>query len=209
MYAEDIDLSYRLEQAGYVNYYFADATIVHFKGESTQKDIRHIRQFYKAMSQFRRKHFNSGLSRVFASGLEAAIWLRAGLGAIGRIARRPSSEQAPSPPPPSLRRTWLTGDPAAIERLRPLLNASEERSPAPDLQQADDIIFCEGERFSFKDCIAALESTAGSASSAAVSHSYRGRRQQALFYATGSQSVVGSVSRDGRGEIWVISSSPG
>jgi N-acetylglucosaminyl-diphospho-decaprenol L-rhamnosyltransferase len=218
MYAEDIDLSYRLEQAGYVNYYFADSTIVHFKGESTQKDIRHIRQFYKAMSQFRRKHFNSGVSRVFASGLEAAIWLRAGLGAIGRIGRRPSlsSEHAPSagqgPSPASPRahprHTWLTGDQGAIERLRPILDTSEGRTPAPSQQEADEIIFCEGEKFSFKDCIAALESAARSALSAALSRSYRGRRQQAMFYASGSQSVVGSASRDGRGEIWVISSSP-
>jgi GT2 family glycosyltransferase len=198
MYAEDIDLSYRLEQAGYVNYYFADATIVHFKGESSQKNIRHIRLFYKAMSQFRRKHFNSGLSRVFASGLEAAIWLRAGLGAIGRIASK-SPRQSPSP---SLRHTWLTGDPAGIERLRPLLNQAEERTPALNPQQANEIIFCEGENFSFKDCIAALES-------AALYPPRRGPRphRQVKFYATGSQSVVGSASRDGRGEIWVISSS--
>jgi hypothetical protein len=208
MYAEDIDLSYRLEQAGYVNYYFADATIVHFKGESTQKDIRHIRQFYKAMSQFRRKHFNSGLSRVFASGLEAAIWLRAGLGAIGRIARRPLSGQAPLPgqapsprqgpsaalPPP--RRTWLTGDPAGVKRLCALLPVEGERTPAPDAQHADEIIFCEGEEFSFKQCIAGLE----------ASSPYQ-PRQQAMFYAAGSQSVVGSASRDGRGEVWIISSS--
>lgn len=209
MYAEDIDLSYRLEKAGYVNYYFADATIVHFKGESTPKDIRHIRQFYKAMSQFRRKHFNSGFSRVFSSGLEAAIWLRAGLGAIGRMGRRGSPPprpplSGPSPSPgqrsPSPRRTWLTGDPVAIEHLRPLLNASEERSPAADLNQADEIIFCEGEEFSFKDCIAALES-------AARSTSPKNQRRQAKFYAAGGQSVVGSASRDGRGDIWVIPSS--
>jgi N-acetylglucosaminyl-diphospho-decaprenol L-rhamnosyltransferase len=211
MYAEDIDLSYRLEQAGYVNYYFADATIIHFKGESTQKDIRHVRQFYKAMSQFRHKHFNNGLSRVFSSGLEAAIWLRAGLGAIGRIARRPSSGQGLSPASPrrspSSRRTWLTGDPAGIERLRPFLSADGERAPAPDLTQADEIIFCEGERFSFKDCISALESTAQSASASGPHPRHRGRPQQAMFYAAGSQSVVGSANRDGRGEIWVIPSS--
>ena len=200
MYAEDIDLSYRLEQAGYVNYYFADATIIHFKGESTQKDIRHVRQFYKAMSQFRHKHFNNGLSRVFSSGLEAAIWLRAGLGAIGRVGRRPSSGQGLSSGsprrPPSSRRTWLTGDPAGIEHLRPFLSADGERTPAPDLPQADEIIFCEGGGFSFKQCIAGLE----------ASSPYRPRRQ-AMFYAAGSQSVVGSASRDGRGEIWVIPSS--
>ncbi len=200
MYAEDIDLSYRLEQAGYVNYYFAEATIVHFKGESTAKDIRHIRQFYKAMNQFRRKHFNRGFSRVFAAGLEMAIWLRAGLGAIGRIIRRPSSGlsssagQRPSSAAPH--RTWLAGDSATIGHLRPLLDAAEKRKPAPDPQEADEIIFCEGEHFSFKDCIAVLESGAPGAP-------YR-RHQHVLFYAAGSQSAVGSSSRDGKGEIWVI-----
>ena len=37
MYAEDIDLSYRIRKAGYLNYYFAESTIIHFKGESTKK----------------------------------------------------------------------------------------------------------------------------------------------------------------------------
>jgi len=36
MYGEDIDLSYRIIQAGYKNYYFADTTIIHYKGESTK-----------------------------------------------------------------------------------------------------------------------------------------------------------------------------
>jgi GT2 family glycosyltransferase len=89
MYAEDIDLSYRIEQAGYVNYYFPGTTIVHFKGESTRKDIRYIRLFYKAMSQFRRKHFNRGLPALWNWGMELAIWVRAGLGSLGRLARGP------------------------------------------------------------------------------------------------------------------------
>ena len=87
MYAEDIDLSYRLEKAGYVNFYFPGTTIVHFKGESTQKDIRYIRLFYKAMSQFRRKHFNRGLPALWNWGMELAIWVRAGLGGLGRTVK--------------------------------------------------------------------------------------------------------------------------
>jgi len=97
MYAEDIDLSYRLEQAGYVNYYFADSTIIHFKGESTRKDIGYTRQFYKAMSQFRRKHFTRGLPFIGKAGLEAAIRLRAALGAATRLFS-PASPHAPSGP---------------------------------------------------------------------------------------------------------------
>ena len=61
MYAEDIDLSYRVKLAGYKNYYFAGTTIVHFKGASTKKDVVYVRQFYKAMSQFMKKYYGRGL----------------------------------------------------------------------------------------------------------------------------------------------------
>jgi GT2 family glycosyltransferase len=37
MYGEDIDLSYRVSQAGMKNYYLATSSIIHFKGESTRK----------------------------------------------------------------------------------------------------------------------------------------------------------------------------
>lgn len=37
MYAEDLDLCYKIKQAGRINYYLADATIVHFGGGSTEK----------------------------------------------------------------------------------------------------------------------------------------------------------------------------
>ena len=33
MYAEDIDLSYRISKTGFKNYYLPDTTIIHFKGE--------------------------------------------------------------------------------------------------------------------------------------------------------------------------------
>ena len=57
MYGEDIDLSYRIQKLGYQNYYFADTTILHFKGESTSRDIRHVKMFYDAMVLFTKKHF--------------------------------------------------------------------------------------------------------------------------------------------------------
>jgi len=37
MYAEDLDLCYKIKQAGYKNYYIPNATVVHFGGGSTQK----------------------------------------------------------------------------------------------------------------------------------------------------------------------------
>ncbi len=37
MYGEDVDLSYRVQKSGYKNFYFAQSSIIHFKGESTRK----------------------------------------------------------------------------------------------------------------------------------------------------------------------------
>lgn len=76
MYAEDIDLSYRITEAGFNNYYFPEVTIIHYKGESTKKDIKYIKQFYLAMSQFVKKHYGRGLYSLF---LDIAIWFRAGI----------------------------------------------------------------------------------------------------------------------------------
>ena len=58
MYGEDIDLSYSVTKAGLLNYYFGETTILHFKGESTQKkDAAYIKHFYGAMQLFVDKHF--------------------------------------------------------------------------------------------------------------------------------------------------------
>ena len=58
MYGEDIDLSYKLLQSGFQNYYFGETTCIHYKGESTAKDKKYTERFYKAMKLFYKKHFN-------------------------------------------------------------------------------------------------------------------------------------------------------
>ena len=57
MYSDDIDLSYRLLQLNKQNYYFADTTVVHFKGESTIRDAKYRQRFQEAMEYFYNKHF--------------------------------------------------------------------------------------------------------------------------------------------------------
>jgi GT2 family glycosyltransferase len=58
MYGEDIDLSYRVLQAGHSNYYLADSPILHYKGESTKHQSWHyIKTFHEAMAIFANKHF--------------------------------------------------------------------------------------------------------------------------------------------------------
>lgn len=78
MYGEDIDLSYRITQAGYQNYYLGSMSIVHFKGESTPgKDIRYVKLFYKAMQQFVQKHYTGGAAGILKIVLNIAIAVRA------------------------------------------------------------------------------------------------------------------------------------
>ncbi len=80
MYGEDIDLSYRIKQAGFENYYFPETQIIHYKGESTKKgSLNYVRTFYQAMIIFTQKHFTGPRAGLFILMLEAAIWLRAGL----------------------------------------------------------------------------------------------------------------------------------
>ncbi len=61
MYGEDIDLSYKLTQAGYKNYYLGTSTVLHYKGESTSKDAAYLNRFYGAMDIFYKKHFKTNV----------------------------------------------------------------------------------------------------------------------------------------------------
>ena len=80
MYGEDIDLSYRIQQAGFKNYYFPKTKIIHYKGESTKKGtLNYVRTFYQAMIIFARKHFSGRRAGLFVLMLQGAIWFRAGL----------------------------------------------------------------------------------------------------------------------------------
>ncbi len=77
MYAEDIDLSYRIGRAGYQVIYFPQTSIIHFKGESTQRaSLDYVRRFYGSMQIFIRKHFGRGYSQVLRLLLVVAVWGR-------------------------------------------------------------------------------------------------------------------------------------
>ena len=78
MYGEDIDMSYRISQAGYKNYYFPLTTIIHYKGESTKKgSVNYVIVFYNAMSIFAQKHFSKNMARTFSIFIHLAIYIRA------------------------------------------------------------------------------------------------------------------------------------
>ena len=83
MYGEDIDLSYRMNLEGYKNYYLPE-TIIHYKGESTKKDIRYVKIFYRAMLIFFRKHYPD-YSHLYSFFIHFAIYVRAGFAVLGKF----------------------------------------------------------------------------------------------------------------------------
>lgn len=88
MYGEDIDLSYRIQKAGFRNYYLADTTIIHFKGESTRRgSLNYVRMFYKAMNVFVRKHYGGARAGIFNASIHLAIWIRAAISAAAKLVR--------------------------------------------------------------------------------------------------------------------------
>ncbi|MEL6357012.1 MAG: glycosyltransferase, partial [Bacteroidota bacterium] len=80
MYGEDIDLSYRITEGGYQNYYFPATTIIHYKGESTKRgSLNYVRTFYQAMIIFAKKHFTGGAMRSLVGLMSFAIYVRAAM----------------------------------------------------------------------------------------------------------------------------------
>lgn len=141
MYAEDIDLSYRIQQAGYKNYYFPKTPIVHFKGESTRKDKHYVYLFYKAMIQFTRKHFRKN------SALEAAINCRAWLASLG-----------------SGKKSAFTSSNAHGNYLFTVIGDRQTLGEFPfDIvgEEAEAVILCEGGDQGFKQLIRDLENLRG------------------------------------------------
>ena len=86
MYGEDIDLSYRITLGGYENWYFPEARIIHYKGESTKKSsVNYVFVFYNAMAIFAKKHFTRKSPDLLAGLINASIYLSAAGAIIARF----------------------------------------------------------------------------------------------------------------------------
>ncbi|HAK00101.1 MAG TPA: glycosyl transferase family 2 [Bacteroidales bacterium] len=89
MYGEDIDLSYRIKEAGYSNYYYPHTRIIHYKGESTKKgSLNYVYLFYKAMMLFARKHFSGPNSFLLMIAIQIAVISRAAISILGRCIKQ-------------------------------------------------------------------------------------------------------------------------
>jgi hypothetical protein len=86
MYGEDIDLSWRIIQGGWKNYYFPETSIIHYKGESTKKgSLNYVYVFYNAMIIFARKHFSASHAKWFSFFIQLAVWMRASVSIVSRV----------------------------------------------------------------------------------------------------------------------------
>lgn len=89
MYGEDIDLSYRITQAGYKNYYYPETRIIHYKGESTKKtSVNYVFVFYKAMEIFAKKHFGQKRASLFSFLINIAIYFKAFFALISQFFKK-------------------------------------------------------------------------------------------------------------------------
>lgn len=82
MYFEDGDLCYRIRQAGYVNIYFPETTVIHYKGESTKKTtLSYVKMFNEAFAIFAQKHYSRQYAKLFLLFIKTGVILRAILSA--------------------------------------------------------------------------------------------------------------------------------
>jgi len=178
MYGEDIDLSYRIQKAGFSNYYFAESTIIHFKGESTKKgSLNYVKMFYKAMSIFVKKHYGQKQAGFYGLLLKTAIFFRGSLSAGKRISKKISFEkrnQAVNT------KVAVAGSESEFEEVKNLLKDAAPGATVVgrietdkvfckntigsmrdlvnvfSFSGANEIIFCEGQ-LSFKEIIEAMK----------------------------------------------------
>lgn len=170
MYGEDIDLSYRIQKAGFKNIYFSESTIIHFKGESTKKgSLNYVKMFYKAMSIFVKKHYGSGKAGFYSFFIHIAIFLRALMAAASRLFSGRWKERGRYPAGPVKEgQILIAGDPEEFRKVTDMLHlpAVENRIKRIDAgaqsirneltrlaaNNSSTIIFCEGS-LSFKQII--------------------------------------------------------
>lgn len=196
MYGEDIDLSYRLKQAGYDNWYLSETCIIHFKGESTKKGSpKHVKMFYEAMIVFVKKHYRgagAGFFRLLLfSGIRSKAFVSLVTGSLRRKKINPQikirsviagTEEEYKECLHLYRSSGLKKDIAG--RLDVLKQGEEPFSDAlkkfADEHRAQEIIFCQG-HLQYSTIIDAMQRMG-------TGYTFR-------FHAAGSKSIVGSDSK--------------
>jgi GT2 family glycosyltransferase len=175
MYGEDIDLSYRIQKAGFTNYYYAGSSIIHFKGESTRKgSMNYVKLFYTAMLLFVQKNYRGTKAGFFGFFIQAAIILRGLFSAFHKIGIYPF-------------KNWAKKQIFVKNRAESIVILTKFAENHPKLGKNTTLIFCESEQFSWKQIIQKVEELSPTGA-------------QFRFRACNSHSIVGSDSKETEGE---------
>jgi N-acetylglucosaminyl-diphospho-decaprenol L-rhamnosyltransferase len=93
MYGEDLDLAFRVKERGWKVFYHPAVEVLHHKGASSRKQSdRSIREFYRAMHIFYRKHYADRYNGLINAVVSAGITLR-GMLALMQNALRPTERK--------------------------------------------------------------------------------------------------------------------
>jgi len=188
MYAEDIDLSYRIQKAGFKNFYFPGATIIHFKGESTRKkSMQYIRSFYGAMLLFVKKHYGKVTGSLYALMIQMVM--------VAKFILPDIKKSVPGPLKVfSHNKAFIIG---AIETFQEIEQSIQQHFS--DVERADNIkdirvihaalILC-GSQHSFAEMISIMEG-------------YK-KAYEFFIHAAGTNGIVGSIDKNTAGNFIMI-----
>jgi GT2 family glycosyltransferase len=183
MYGEDVDLSYRIKKGGYTNYYYAASTIIHFKGESTQKhDLAYVSTFYRAMKLFVNKHYPKTNALLYGFFFSLLI----GIKSLGMFFSTLFSNRKDCLEGPLIRACVGTGHAVLCENSVSTMN---ELLSLQESKNIREVVFCEG-AISFSEIIDAIQK---------IKPGIVFR-----FSAAGSGSLVSSNDKNKRGEVLVL-----
>lgn len=176
MYGEDIDLSYTIEKAGYQNYYYGDATVLHYKGESTAKDATYRKRFYGAMRIFYHKHFNN--NSIEALGVRMGLWL-------ATLSRKRTQETIHHKPEAYV---MITDDERLIKQISKSLGTSVKKVDTLKEVVEGAEVFLDAATISYKGCITLISES---------------EKKGCTFKIIPKNTTfaIGSNSREGRGEV--------
>ncbi|MBD2864814.1 glycosyltransferase family 2 protein [Paenibacillus oceani] len=104
MYFEDTDWCYRIQQAGWINYYYPMTQITHFKrGSSRGRPFRITYEFHRAMKMFYDKHYRKQypfwVTLLMYAGITVKFGATVAKDQIWKLFQqaKPSKKKAPTP----------------------------------------------------------------------------------------------------------------
>jgi len=159
MYGEDIDLCFRIQQEGKKNYYLGKEMIIHFKGESSQKDTaRYVKIFYEAMRVFVKKYYYGADAAWLNAMLRTGIFIRGGVSLLAAPFKKIKQKSKPAS---SLngKKIYLVGDAESAAEAEHIFKSNkhngnfkhvlgDDKKDQHLIKEKDEIVFCTG-RFTY------------------------------------------------------------